>query len=338
MIAKPYLIFTGDITIDNLAKTAFGLRDWAGSDVVGQWRLQGGTVDLNIPMLAPADASAYGARSLVIGVATMGGKIPESWHQTLVQAMEAGLDLVSGMHDRLNEIPALVLAAQSTGRQLHDVRHPKQAFPIGTGQKRPGKRLLTVGTDCALGKKYTALALARALKEHGYDADFRATGQTGIMIAGEGVAIDAVVSDFLAGAAETLSPAADPQHWDVIEGQGALFHPAYAGVTLGLIHGSQPDAMILCHDPSRTTILEFPWAPIPPLGEAMLRYVDVARTTNPDTRFVGISVNTSRLGDDEAHELAQYLQTEHGLPVCDPMRFGIHDVVEEIALQFGGPL
>ncbi len=135
-------------------------------------------------------------------------------------------------------------------------------MPAGTGRKRSGQRVLTVGTDCALGKKYTALALTQALQAQGAKATFRATGQTGIMIAGAGVAIDAVIADFIAGAAETLSPDNAPDHWDVIEGQGALFHPAYAGVTLGLLHGSQPDALVLCHDPSRTTIEDYPHMPV----------------------------------------------------------------------------
>ena len=165
------------------------------------------------------------------------------------------------------------------------MRHSDAAFPAASGRKRSGKRVLTVGTDCAQGKKYTALALAKNLQSRGVDASFRATGQTGIMISGEGIAVDAVIADFVAGAAEQLSPDNAPDHWDVIEGQGSLFHPAYAGVTLGLLHGSQPDAIVLCHDPSRRTIDEYPNFPIPdftsghrrlfagPRGSPIPRYV-----------------------------------------------------------------
>ena len=134
------------------------------------------------------------------------------------------------------------------------MRQPPNNFKVGTGEKRAGKRLLTVGTDCAVGKKYTALAIEKTLRARGVDANFRATGQTGIFISGRGIAIDSVIADFIAGAAEWLSPANQPEHWDIIEGPGSLFNPAYAGVTLGLVHGSQPDALVICHDARRTRI------------------------------------------------------------------------------------
>ncbi len=334
MIQKPYLLFTGDATKDGTAKTAFGLRDWVPEAVIGQWRLPGGKVDLDLPMLDPAAAYAAGARSLVIGIAPAGGALPASWVPTVVAALEAGLDIVSGLHTRLDHIPALAEAAARLGRTLHNVRQSNRTFPAGTGIKRPGKRLLMVGTDCALGKKYTALALARGLRGRGHDADFRATGQTGIMIAGEGVAIDAVIGDFISGAAESLSPAAAPDHWDVIEGQGALFHPSYAAVTLGLLHGSQPDALVLCHDPLRSHIGEMPWAAIPPLNDAMRRYLDAARDTNPAARFVAISLNTSQL-DEPAALAAAEAAAAHGLPVFDPLRFGIDAALDHIEAIYG---
>ena len=162
----------------------------------------------------------------------------------------------------------------------------------GTGKKRSGKRVLTVGTDCAVGKKYTALAIEKEMRSRGVDADFRATGQTGIFISGRGIAVDSVVSDFVSGAAEWLSPAAAPQHWDVIEGQGSLFHPAYAGVTLGLIHGSQPDVMVLCHDLARTGIADYDGYAIPSYEACFEAYLAAARLTNPAARFAGVSLNT----------------------------------------------
>jgi uncharacterized NAD-dependent epimerase/dehydratase family protein len=323
VLQKPYVIFLGDVTLASDAKTGFGLRDWCPADVIGEYRLPDATVSLGLPWLPPAEAADAGAKSLVIGVACVGGQLPQAWIPTLVEALQHGLDIVSGMHTRLTSVPELVAAASRSGARLVDVRANDRVWPTGTGLKRSGKRLLTVGTDCALGKKYTALSLTKALLAKGVKATFRATGQTGIMIAGEGVAIDAVVADFVSGAAETLSPANDPDHWDVIEGQGALFHPAYAGVTLGLIHGSQPDALVLCHDPSRQTIEDYPHMPIPPLPAAIERYLDAARLTNPQVRCVGVSINSSSLTDEAWAGYRERVERDLGVPVCDPMRGGV---------------
>ena len=206
ILPQPYLLFLGDTTEAGFAKTAFGLADWAADRCVGEYSVAGCTVTTGLARLSPAEAQAAGAKSLVIGVANQGGVISATWVAALVDAMYAGLDIISGLHVRLASIPALAEAARRTGQQLIDVRTPPADIPIANGRKRTGKRLLTVGTDCALGKKYTALALHRAFAKRGLDADFRATGQTGIMIAGGGIPMDAVVSDFEAGAAEMLSP------------------------------------------------------------------------------------------------------------------------------------
>ena len=334
LLAKPYLLFLGDSQSLTDCKTAAGLRDWCRPDVVGQHAIAGCAVDLGIPWLTPAQAAAAGARSLIIGVAPVGGAIPERWWPALLAAVAAGLDIVSGMHTRLRQVPGLAAAAAAQGRTLWDVRHSERSWPAATGAKRTGRRVLTVGTDCALGKKYTALALTTALKALGYDATFRATGQTGIMICGSGVAIDAVVADFVAGAAEWLSPANAPDHWDVIEGQGALFHPAYAGVTLALVHGSQPDALVLCHDPARWTIDEYPDFPIPSLATAMDQYLTAARLTNRDARFVGISLNTSQLDAATRLRVRHDCEREHGLPVIDPIRDGAGALAARIASEF----
>jgi uncharacterized NAD-dependent epimerase/dehydratase family protein len=333
-LAKPYLLFLGASRSLPDCKTAAGLRDWCRGDVCGQLGLPGCTVDLGLPWYTAAEARAAGARSLVIGVAPVGGGIPQEWWPTLHAAVSAGLDIVSGMHTRLASVPGLAEEAARRGVRLHDVRHSDREFAAANGARRPGRRVLTVGTDCALGKKYTALALTAALRKRGIAATFRATGQTGIMIAGEGVAIDAVVADFIAGAAEWLSPANDPEHWDVIEGQGALFHPAYAGVTLGLVHGSQPDALVLCHDPSRRTIDEFPGFPIPSLAVAMSQYLTAARLTNPGARFVGISLNTSTLEPEARARALAAAAEEFALPVSDPMRDGAEALAARIALEF----
>ncbi|HKD55408.1 MAG TPA: DUF1611 domain-containing protein, partial [Steroidobacteraceae bacterium] len=291
----PYLLFLGDTTEAAYAKTAFGLRDWVPERCIGEWACAEATVTTGLPRLAPREAHARGARSLVIGVANTGGVIGESWVPLLVEALEAGLDIVSGMHARLRDVPALKAAAQRTGRRLIDVRTPPPNIPIATGRKRSGRRLLTVGTDCALGKKYTALALARAFAERGLAADFRATGQTGILIAGRGMPMDAVVADFEAGAAEILSPDAPAGHWDVIEGQGSLFHPAYAAVSLGLLHGSQPDVFVVCHEAGRECVVGHEEFALPSLAETIDLTLRLGRRTNPAIRCGGISINTSRL-------------------------------------------
>ena len=239
-LPQPYLLFLGDNTEPAYAKTAFGLRDWARERCVGEFSCAGATVTTGLPFLTAAQARAKGARSMVIGVANAGGVIRDSWIAALVEAHGGG-----ARHHQRHACPARRHAAARGGRgsvrQTADRRpQPPRNIPIASGRKRSGKRLLTVGTDCALGKKYTALAIARALRERGVDADFRATGQTGIMIAGSGMPMDAVVADFEAGAAEMLSPDAADDHWDVIEGQGSLLHPAYAAVSLGCCTAASP--------------------------------------------------------------------------------------------------
>lgn len=317
-----YLLFLGDVEYAAYAKTAFGLRDWAADKCIGEYSLAGAGVTTGLPSMTPGQARAAGARALVIGVANAGGHIPPHWVAALVEAVEAGLDIVSGMHVRLGAIAPLRDAAQRCGRALIDIRVPPEGLPIGSGHKRSGRRLLTVGTDCALGKKYTALALARAFKARGIDADFRATGQTGIMIAGSGIPMDAVVSDFLSGAAESLSPDAAPDHWDVIEGQGSLFHPGFAGVTLGLLHGSQPDVFVVCHDPRRTDVMGLPGLPLPTLAEVIELTMLLGRRTNPAIRCGGISLNTSTLSEGEADAVIAQAAAEVSLPAADPLRGG----------------
>jgi uncharacterized NAD-dependent epimerase/dehydratase family protein len=322
VLPAPYLLFLGDVTNAAYAKTALGLRDWAGERCIGEFALPEATVTTGLPAMGPADALRAGARSLVIGVANEGGKIPASWVPALVAAIEAGLDIVSGMHVRLASVPAVRDAAERCGRALIDVRTPPPGIPVGSGRKRSGKRLLTVGTDCALGKKYTALALARAFQDRGVDADFRATGQTGIMISGSGMPMDAVVSDFLSGAAELISPDAPDDHWDVIEGQGSLYHPGFAGVSLGLLHGSQPDVFVVCHDPTRTEIVGLPGLPVPTLEELVALTVTLGRRTNPAIRCGGVSLNTSALGEAEAAAACAEASAATGLPAADPLRGG----------------
>ena len=320
-LPRPYLLFLGDVTEAGYAKTAFGLRDWAREQCVGELSFAN-AISVGLPKLTPAEARACGARSMVIGVANVGGRILDSWLPSLLDALAAGLDIVSGMHARLTATPALAAAAERQHRRLIDVRTPPRDIPIASGRKRSGKRLLAVGTDCALGKKYTALAIARAFQQRGIDSDFRATGQTGIMIAGSGIPMDAVVSDFEAGAAELLSPAAAANHWDVIEGQGSIFHPAYAAVSLGLLHGSQPDVIVVCHQPGRTHMLGHPQFALPSIEEAMQLNLRLGQRTNPAIRCGGVSLNTSQLAESEARELIAAESRRLQLPVADPIRGG----------------
>lgn len=322
ILPQPYLLFLGDTTEPSYAKTALGLADWAADRCVGEFGVAGCTVTTGLPVMAPSAARAAGARSIVIGVANQGGVISESWVAALVDAMEAGLDVVSGLHVRLESVPQLAEAARRTGQRLIDVRSPPTDLPIGTGRKRTGKRLLTVGTDCALGKKYTALALHRAFLARGIDADFRASGQTGIMIAGRGIPMDAVVSDFEAGAAEILSPDAAPGHWDLIEGQGSIFNPAYAAVSLGLLHGSQPDVFVVCHDPMRKVILGLEDFTLPAIEDVIDLTIRLGSRTNPAIRCGGVSLNTSKLSASDADALMAAEGERLGLPVADPIRGG----------------
>jgi len=328
MIPSPYLLFLGDAPDIATAKTAAGIRQWRGELCAGQMRLPGCRVDLGLPDLAPREAAGRGIRTLIIGIANDGGFIAPNWVAAIVEALEAGLDVASGLHEPLAGVPEIAAAAQRTGRRLIEVRQPAESFMPGTGKKRSGKRLLTVGTDCAVGKKYTALAIEKEMRARGIDADFRATGQTGIFISGRGIAVDSVVSDFVSGAAEWLSPDAAPQHWDVIEGQGSLFHPAYAGVTLGLIHGSQPDVMVLCHDLSRTGIADYPGYAVPSYAACFEAYLAAARLTNPAARFAGICLNTSQVDDAAASRATAAVEKETGLPCRDPIRHGVAAIVD----------
>ncbi|WP_157218354.1 N-acetyltransferase DgcN [Flavisphingomonas formosensis] len=323
----PYLLFLGDAALVGMDKMAAGIARWRARDCLAQYRLPGCAFDTGLPDMTPAEAAAAGAGTMVIGVVNVGGVIPDAWVAKIVAALEAGLDVAAGMHQRLADMPAIAEAARRCGRTIHDVRQPTRRFATGTGAKRSGKRLLTVGTDCAVGKKYTALAIEAELRARQVDADFRATGQTGLLIAGRGVVIDAVIADFISGAAEWLSPAAAADHWDVIEGQGSLAHPAYAAVTLGLIHGSQPDALVICHEPGRETLLGLDY-PVPSLNALAEMALNAAHLTNPAARAVGISINSSAVPEDALDALVAGIEAETGLPCCDPIRQGVGKIVD----------
>ena len=330
-LEAPYLLYIGDVPDDEHAKTAFGIRDWRPEKCAGQMRLPDCPVDLDLPDMTAEAARTAGVKTAIVGVAPTGGAIPEHWMPDLISIAKAGIDIAAGMHTKLADMPELVAAANEGGSRLVDVRVPPPGIPVGDASKRSGKRVLMVGTDCAIGKKYTALSLHRELTTRGIKTRFRATGQTGIMIAGEGMPMDSVVADFISGAAEVLTPNNDDDHWDVIEGQGSLAHPGYAAVTYGLVIGSQPDAMILCHDVERTQIIDpRKYIPIPDFDELMAEYLVAAHKTNEDSRFVGISVNTKRMSAEDRKAYLADLEQKHGLPAVDPVAGSIGPIADRL--------
>jgi uncharacterized NAD-dependent epimerase/dehydratase family protein len=329
-LRTPYLLFIGDAPDQLAAKTAAGIAFWRPDISRGQFRLPGCKADLDLPDMTIEEAAAAGVKTVVVGTTNRGGVLGEGWEGLLVRALELGMDLASGLHHRLSDIPVLRETAARYGRQIVDVRHPTRDFAVGNGLKRPGRRLLTVGTDCSIGKMFTALALEKEMRARGLNAEFRATGQTGIFIAGDGVSIDAVVSDFVSGAVEWLTPGNDPNHWDLIEGQGSLFHASYAGVTLALIHGAQPDALVMCHEPTRTHMRGLRHYPLPDLQLCIERNVEAAQLTNPAVRCVGLSVNSGALEAAAARDYLRQTEDQLGLPCVDPVRTGVGTVVDHL--------
>jgi len=294
-LKAPYLIFLGTEPEKKHAKTGAGIAHWRPDLCVGQLRLPGCGVDLDLPDMTPAEAAAAGAKSFVWGVAGFGGVIPPEWTGNLFDAVDAGLDIVAGTHSSLADVPGLAEAAAKASVSLIDVRNPPANLPVGTGEKRSGMRLLTVGTECAVGKKYTALAIAKEMADRGMNADFRATGQTG---------------------------------------QGSLFHPAYAAVTLGLMHGSQPDVFIVCHDVGRDVVDGYPDYPTPSFETLIAQTIEVGKLTNANIRCAGFSVNTSSLSDDERDKYLSKVTEETGLPCVDAVATGVGPIVDHLVKSF----
>lgn len=330
MLKTPYLLFLGDAPDMLAAKVAIGIRDWRPEFALGQLRLDGCKADLGLPDMTLAEARAAGCQTLVIGVANRGGIISQAWKKVLLQALEAGFDLASGLHNLLRDEADLAAVAKATGRMLHDVRVPDVEYPIADGHARTGKRMLAVGTDCSVGKMYTAMCIEREMRDRGMKASFRATGQTGILITGGGVPLDAVIADFMAGSIEWLTPSNDPEHWDLIEGQGSLFHLSYSGVTLALIHGGAPDALVLCHEPTRPHMRGLPGRAMPSLEDLRDLALRMAQIVNPACKVVGISINTQHLGDAEAVAYCAQVEARMGLPAVDPMRHGAGRLVDAL--------
>jgi len=333
-LEAPYLILIGDLTDATYAKTGFGIVHWRPDLVAGQLRFPSCEIDMGVPDMSVAQAVDAGVKSLLIGVAPIGGVVPDSWWASIEEAAFAGMDIICGLHFKLAKYPRVVAAAKASGARLIDVRNPPADLPVGTGLKRSGKRVLMVGTDCAIGKKYSALALDHAMHEANMKSTFRATGQTGIMLAGEGIPIDSVVADFISGAAELISPNNQDDHWDVIEGQGSIFHPGYSGVSLGLLHGSQPDAFVVCHDATRTVLSGWEHFALPSIQDCIDQHILLGSRTNSNIRCVGICVNTSQLSADARLEYLENMKKETGLPCVDPLIDGCGAIVDYIKQQY----
>ncbi|MEP9400230.1 N-acetyltransferase DgcN [Sphingomonas sp. VNH70] len=327
MIPSPFLLYLGHCNDRIGIKTSRGLAVFRPEACVGEFAHDDCVLTLGLERLTMAEGAARGARTLVLGIANAGGVLEEALVEDALAAIACGMHVASGLHQRLRDEPRLVAAARAAGVQLFDVRDPPARLVVGNGRPRPGNRLLTVGTDCSVGKMYATLAITRELQARGVAADFRATGQTGILIAGGGVAVDAVVADFISGAIEMLTPPRDTG-WDVIEGQGSLLHPSFAGVSLGLLHGSQPGAIVLCHEPGRTHMRGLPGQRVPGLAETLALNLQLARLTSPDVRGVGICLNTSALDEGAARRLCEETAAELGLPCTDPFRFGVATIVD----------
>lgn len=331
MIQTPYLLFLGDAPDQLAAKVAQGIKDWRPENAVGQYRMDGCKADLGLTDMSLTDAKAAGAKTLVIGVANRGGVISPEWKKVLVMALEEGFDLASGLHNLLRDEPDLVAVAEATGQALHDVRVPDVNYPIANGKKRKGKRMLAVGTDCSCGKMYTALATDQAMRDMGMKSTFRATGQTGILITGDGVPLDAVIADFMAGSVEWLTPDNEDDHWDIIEGQGSLYHVSYSGVTMALVHGGQPDALVICHEPTRTHMRGLPDYELPTIEQVRDTALALARVANPACQVVGVSINTQHMTEEEALAYMAEIEERMGLPTVDPFRQGAARLAEALA-------
>ncbi len=331
MIETPYLLFLGDAPDQLAAKVAQGIKDWRPENAVGQFRMEGCKADMGLTDMSLVEAREAGAKTLVIGVANRGGVISQEWKKVLVMALEEGFDLASGLHNLLRDEPDLVAVAEATGQKLHDVRVPEVEYPIANGKKRSGKRVLAVGTDCSVGKMYTALCMDAEMRKRGMKSTFRATGQTGILVTGDGVPLDAVIADFMAGSVEWLTPDNDEDHWDHIEGQGSLFHVSYSGVTMALIHGGQPDALILAHEPTRDHMRGLPEYQQPSLQELRDLALPLAKVANPACEVVGVSVNTQHMAEDEAKAYLAQIEADMGLPATDPFRFGAGKLVDALS-------
>ena len=327
------------------AKTATGVLRYGSTPVVAVIdSTRAGTrvrdhipgLDLDVPVVESIDqALALGATILLIGIAPAGGKLPDAWRVAILRAIEAGLDVESGLHDFLGDDPELAAAAARAGVEIRDLRRPPAGLDVPTGANLTvdAHVVATVGSDCALGKMTVCLELDREAQRRGIPTGFVPTGQTGIAIAGWGIAVDEVVSDFVAGASERLvvegRKRAGPGALLWIEGQGSISHPAYSGVTLGLLHGSAPHSMILVHEPGRTHLDMPEGPPIPPLPQLIADYERMAAYVRPAS-VIAVSLKTNRLTDDDARASIAATEAATGLPADDPVRYGAGKLLDAV--------
>jgi uncharacterized NAD-dependent epimerase/dehydratase family protein len=291
----------------------------------------------DIPVVGTLEEGlALAPTALLVGIAPQGGGLPESWRPLLLGAIAAGLHLVSGLHFHLADDAELAAAARKRGVRIHDLRRPPADLPVSTGRARlvDAYTVLTVGTDCNIGKMTAGLRIRRALEERGVKVGFAATGQTGILIEGWGIAVDAVVADFIGGAAERLVlRAAEGNEVVLVEGQGSLVHPGYSGVTLGLLHGSMPDGMILCHQPTRRCPFNegpvYDWMRLPDVP-GMIRICEAAMAPLRPAPVIGVALVTFDMDESAARAEIARTAEETGLPVTDPVRFGAGPLAEAI--------
>lgn len=330
---RRYAILTEGMLTGSNGKTAHGVLRYRSDAVAAviDSSYAGKRVDEILPWLgsrAPIVASlneamAYGPNALLVGVATEGGHLPPALRPALLAAIDAGLEIVSGLHEFLRDDPEIVARAKRSGARLWDVRTPPENIPLfsGAAYHVPSLVVLAIGSDCAVGKMTAMLEVERAAKAEGALIEFLATGQTGILIAGKGIAVDRVISDFITGAAEQLVVEAAPSA-DVllVEGQGGIFHPAYAPVTFGLLYGSAPDALVLCHRANKTHIDGFDVA-LPTLPELIAAHEDLVRRIKP-ARVIAVALDTSALEIDEARNVLAHASQTTGLTVDDPVRNG----------------
>ena len=335
MIEGPYLLFLGNARDRLAAKVAYGIYYWRSDLCAGQLRMDGCNAELdNLPNMNIMQAKKAGVKTLIVAVANRGGVFQDNWKKIFIEALDNGINIASGLHNLLNDDDELVKKAKANNCHLIDVRIPKIAYPIANALNRgQSKRILTIGTDCSVGKMYTSLQLVKELNKYdNISASFRATGQTGILIAGDGVPLDAVKADFMAGALEYLTPAnSNPNHFDIVEGQGSLYHISYSGITLAMIHGCQPHGIIICHEPTRTHMRGLPHYPIPNLKDLIALATTLSKIANQNCQVIGISVNTQLIKDEkEALSYIDELTQMHKLPVTDPIRFGASKLCQRI--------
>jgi uncharacterized NAD-dependent epimerase/dehydratase family protein len=287
----------------------------------------------DIPVVASVDEGiARGADALMVGIAVNGGGLPAGVRAAVKRAIECRLAIWNGLHAFVGDDPELGPLARRQGVTVHDVRRPPEELPVGGGRVRDLEQtvVLAVGTDANIGKMTVMLQLRDAMRGRGVRAAFAPTGQTGIFVDGWGICVDAVVADFIAGAAEQLTiQAAKDSDIVLVEGQGSILHPGYSGVSLGLLHGSLPHAMIACHQPTRRTFRHNAWLPIPPLTEVIRLHEAIANPLRP-AKTIGVSLNTMEMSERDARSEIERVADETGLPTTDPVRFGPSALAEAI--------